>query len=67
MGGEIDINSYRVEVPKGEKYGFIISFRSEERENYEEIVKSEAEFDDEEGARQKGRTLLGKLRDKRWE
>ena len=67
MGEEIDINSYRVEGSGGTKYGFIISFGSEERGNYEEIVKSEAKFDDGEEARQEGRTLLGKLRDERWE
>ena len=66
MGEKININSYRVETPKGEKHGFIISFGSEERGNYEELVKSELEFDDGEEARQKGITLLDEVRKERW-
>ena len=67
MGEEIGINSYRVETPKREKYGFIISFGSEERGNYEELVKSEAKFDDGERAKQEGRVLLENIRNERWE
>ena len=67
IGEEIDINSYRVEGSGGTKYGFIISFGSEERGNYEELVKSELEFDYGEEARQKGITLLDEVRKERWE
>lgn len=66
MGGNIDVNPYRVEKHEGTKHGFIISSGREEDGNYRMIFESEPDFDNSEEARQKGVTLLDEVRKERW-